>query len=81
MTFLVGLLIGVVVASLFFWLWLLQTARGSLRARFPDPRGQVSGLERQTIHHMLAAEMAMQQQRSDPGDVIEGTAREIVPRP
>lgn len=80
MTFLVGLLIGAVVASLVIWLWLLQQARGSLHARFPDPRGQVSGIERQTIHHMLAAEMAMQQHRPGPGDVIEGTAREIVPR-
>ncbi len=81
MTFLVGLLVGVVIASLVIWLWLLHQAQGSLRARFPDPRGQVSGLERLTIHQMLAAEMAMQQQRPDPGDVIEGTAREIVPRP
>ena len=80
--FLVGLLSGIVVASVLIWLWLLYDASAGLyRPRLFDPRGQLSGLERQTIQQMLAAEMAAQRQGPAPGDVVEGTAIDVTRRP
>ncbi len=81
--FLVGFLTGIIFASVLIWLWLLYDANAGLhRARLFDPRSEVSGLERLTIHQLLAAEMEAQRQRgSGPGDVIDGTASEITRRP
>jgi hypothetical protein len=82
MMFLVGFLTGIVVASVVIWLWLLYEASlGLHRSRLFDPRGDVSGLERLTIHQMLAAEMAVQRQRGPGPDDVEGTASEITRRP
>ncbi len=81
--FLLGLLTGIVLASVLIWLWLLYDASAGLhRARLFDPRSQVAGIERQTIHQMLAAEMAAQRRAGpSPDDVVDGTVSEIVPRP
>jgi hypothetical protein len=79
--FLLGLLTGIVLASVVIWLWLMyETNVGLRRPRLFDPRREVAGLERQTIHQMLAAEMALRRQGGSR-DVVEGTASEIVPRP
>lgn len=77
--FLLGLLTGIVVACVVIWLWLLYVSPRP--ARLFDPRSQLSGIERQTIHQMLAAEMAVQQHDPGQGDVVEGSASEIIPRP
>lgn len=81
--FLLGLLTGIVLAAVVMWLWLLhETNFGLSRPRLFDPRGDLSNIERQTIHQMLAAEMSSQHQDGPgPGDVIDGTASEITRRP
>lgn len=79
--FVLGLLTGIVLACVVIWLYLLYDASTSLyRPRLFDPRGDVSNIERLTIHQMLAAEMELQHQRGQ-GDVIDGTATDITRRP
>jgi hypothetical protein len=78
--FLLGVLVGIGLASAFIWLCLAYGAGSRLgRLEMLDLRGQLSGIERRTIQQMLAEEMATR--ASGESETVEGTASEIVRRP